>query len=344
MARARASRRASCSGAGRRRGHTRRRVNRVARGPGRCWRRSACSSRSRCPSLGSGAWPFEPPSVDPRGILGPLVRVADREWDLGILRSTAVPRRAPRRARRSGQLARSAPGRAGPRSALAALVVRDALVPASLLQVGLRDATAPWYFTNDSTYQIELAGDLVLDGDNPYGHDYDGSGLERFYPAADDQAAALRPVGARPLRLLPRDGADRGRLAAPARARRTTTGSSSCSRPSRCSRRRCSSPPRSRGGSPSAPGSPRTRSSSTAPGSGPPTPRRSCARPRLRAGHASAPVWAAASLGAARRCSSSSRSSPSRSSPSCSCRACPRRALPGGAAFAGVFSPPCSRS
>ena len=42
------------------------------------------------PDLGSGAWPFDPTSVNPRGILGPLVRVADREWDLGILRSTAV--------------------------------------------------------------------------------------------------------------------------------------------------------------------------------------------------------------------------------------------------------------
>ena len=70
---------------------------------------------------------------------------------------------------------------------LAGLVCAMLLVPAVLLQVGLRDATEPWYFTNDSTYQIELAGDLVLDGHDPYGHDYDGSGLERFYPAAHDQ-------------------------------------------------------------------------------------------------------------------------------------------------------------
>jgi hypothetical protein len=53
--------------------------------------------------------------------------------------------------------------------------------PATLLQVGLRDATAPWFFTNDSTYQVELAGELVLELDNPYGHDYRPSGLERFY-------------------------------------------------------------------------------------------------------------------------------------------------------------------
>ena len=65
------------------------------------------------------------------------------------------------------------------------------LVPATLLQVGLRDATEPWYFTNDSTYQIEIAGDLVRHGHNPYGHDYGNSGLERFYPAADDEEAAF---------------------------------------------------------------------------------------------------------------------------------------------------------
>jgi hypothetical protein len=142
------------------------------------------------PGLGSGAWPFDPPSVDPRGVLGPLVRVADREWDLGILRSTAIL---------AGLLvALAAAGswrfRTWPRWAavgLAAVVCAMLLVPAVLLQVGLRDATAPWYFTNDSTYQIEIAGDLVLDGDDPYGHDYGDSGLENFYPAADDEEAAF---------------------------------------------------------------------------------------------------------------------------------------------------------
>jgi hypothetical protein len=53
--------------------------------------------------------------------------------------------------------------------------------PSTLLQVGLRDSTAPWFFTNDSTYQAELGGELLLDLDNPYGHDYRESGLERFY-------------------------------------------------------------------------------------------------------------------------------------------------------------------
>ena len=60
-------------------------------------------------------------------------------------------------------------------------VVGLVTVPAVLLQVGLRDATAPWFHTNDSTYQIELAGTLVRHGHTPYGRDYGESGLERFY-------------------------------------------------------------------------------------------------------------------------------------------------------------------
>ncbi len=145
------------------------------------------------PTLGAGGWPFDPPSVHPRGILGPLVRAADREWDLGIIRSTAVL------AGLVVALAATATWRfhVWPRWAgigLTALVCSMLLVPAVLLQVGLRDATAPWYFTNDSTYQIEIAGDLVLDGDNPYGHDYEGSGLERFYPAADNQPEGITQV------------------------------------------------------------------------------------------------------------------------------------------------------
>jgi hypothetical protein len=136
------------------------------------------------PWLGSDAWPFQPPRVDPHGLLGPLVRAADEEWDLGLIRSAAVL---------AGVLVALAAAvwwrAAGwPRWAavgVAAVVAAMLLVPATLLQVGLRDATEPWYHTNDSTYQIEIAGDLILDGENPYGHDYDGSGLERFYPAVD---------------------------------------------------------------------------------------------------------------------------------------------------------------
>jgi hypothetical protein len=148
------------------------------------------------PNLGSDPWPFNPPSVHPRGVLGPLVRAADLEWDLGIIRSMAVL------AGLAVALAAAATWRfrVWPRWAgigLTALVCAMLLVPAVLLQVGLRDATAPWYFTNDSTYEIELAGDLVLDGRNPYGHDYEGSGLEG---GADGRRLAAR---AEPVRRLP---------------------------------------------------------------------------------------------------------------------------------------------
>ncbi len=136
------------------------------------------------PWLGSDAWPFDPPRTDPQGLLGPLVSVADKEWDFGILRSLAVL--AGLAVAVAAALVWRRP--TWPRAAavaLTAVVVATLLVPATLLQVGLRDATEPWYHTNDSTYQIELAGDLILDGDNPYGHDYGDSGLERFYPAVD---------------------------------------------------------------------------------------------------------------------------------------------------------------
>jgi hypothetical protein len=135
------------------------------------------------PELGADPWPFHPPSVRAQGLLGPLVRAADGEWDLGAIRTPAVL---------AGLLvvaaalvlARTRSLRSDLLVALAAVVAALIVVPAVLLQAGLRDATAPWFHVNDSTYQIELAGDLVLDGENPYGHDYRGSGLERFYPAA----------------------------------------------------------------------------------------------------------------------------------------------------------------
>ena len=137
------------------------------------------------PDLGSGAWPFAPASVDPHGALGPLVRAADREWDPDIPRTAAMI--AALLVALAGAVAwRADRWRRRWAIALCAVVVLLLVVPAVLLQVGLRDATAPWYHVNDSTYQIEIAGDLVLDGDNPYGHDYRQSGLENWYPAAGE--------------------------------------------------------------------------------------------------------------------------------------------------------------
>jgi hypothetical protein len=136
------------------------------------------------PELGSDPWPFRVIPTDAEGILGPLVRAADGEWDLGILRAAAIL---------AGLIVAVATAivlwlrGASPLvlGAVCAVVVALLVVPATLLQVGLRDATHPWYHVNDSTYQIALAGELVLDGETPYGHDYRGTGLERWYPAVD---------------------------------------------------------------------------------------------------------------------------------------------------------------
>jgi hypothetical protein len=140
------------------------------------------------PELGSDPWRFRPGSVDPQGPLAPLVRAAGEEWDLGIPRAAAILAALLCGATAVWLLAvRSGASRAAaglPRWAAVALILAVGLLltaPATLLQLGLRDSTAPWFFTNDSTYQAELGGELLLDLDNPYGHDYRESGLERFY-------------------------------------------------------------------------------------------------------------------------------------------------------------------
>jgi hypothetical protein len=132
------------------------------------------------PELGSDPWPFRTGPVEPEGPLAPLVRAAGEEWDVGIARAAVFA---------AVLLCGAAAltlyrGRSWPASVGVGLVLAVALLlmaPSTLLQAGLRDSTAPWFHTNDSTYQIELAGDLLLDGENPYGHDYRRSGLERFY-------------------------------------------------------------------------------------------------------------------------------------------------------------------
>jgi hypothetical protein len=145
------------------------------------------------PELGSDPWRFRPGEIEAQGPLAPLVRAAGEEYDLGIPRACAflagllcgavavwlvAAQAGWSRARRPG-------GGVGlSRRAAVWLVLGVGVLlaaPATLLQIGLRDSTAPWFFTNDSTYQIELGGELLLDLDNPYGHDYRDSGLERFY-------------------------------------------------------------------------------------------------------------------------------------------------------------------
>jgi len=150
------------------------------------------------PGLGSDPWPFRTPPISGHGLLGPLVRAADGRWDLGVVRTPAVL---------AGVLVaaiavagwHAETWRAWVLVAACTAVIVLVTVPATLLQVGLRDGSAPWFHTNDSTYQIELAGLLVRHGHTPYGHDYGGSGLERFYsrdgtvpPPTDHPQVALR--------------------------------------------------------------------------------------------------------------------------------------------------------
>jgi hypothetical protein len=142
------------------------------------------------PELGSNPWVFRPDTVDPLGPLAPLVEAAGGRWDTGMARACAflaalLAAIAALAGWRSGLSARAA-------AALVLAVAVLLLAPSTLLQLGLREATAPWFHTNDSTYQIELAGELLLDGRSPYGHDYRFSGLERFYTRDGTASEAVR--------------------------------------------------------------------------------------------------------------------------------------------------------
>ncbi len=135
------------------------------------------------PELGSDPWPFRPGEVDPQGPLSPLVRAAGEEWDVGIARAAAFLAGLLCGAAALWLLATGGRRRV-PLWAGVALVLSVGVLlmaPSTLLQLGLRQSTEPWFFTNDSTYQIELGGELLLDGEDPYGHDWSRSGLERFY-------------------------------------------------------------------------------------------------------------------------------------------------------------------
>jgi hypothetical protein len=133
------------------------------------------------PELGSDPLRFRPGSVDPQGMLAPLVRAAGEEWDVGIARAAAFGAALLCGAAAALLIARPRPWPPWGGIALVLAVGVLLMAPSTLLAMGLRDSTAPWFFTNDSIYQIELGGDLLLDLDNPYGHDYRESGLERFY-------------------------------------------------------------------------------------------------------------------------------------------------------------------
>jgi len=132
------------------------------------------------PFLGAEPWEFRPASVDASGPFAWLVDAVDGEWDVEAVRAPALLAGVLVALAALAALKRAAWPRwalVGVTTAVCALL----LAPAVALQIGLRQSTEPWFHTNDSTYQIELAGDLLREGENPYGHDYSRSGLERFY-------------------------------------------------------------------------------------------------------------------------------------------------------------------
>ena len=78
--------------------------------------------------------------------------------------------------------------------------------PSTFLQVGLRDSTAPWFFTNDSTYQIELGGKRCSRRRQPLRPRLQPGGPGALLHRSTALfAARARPRGGAPaLRLLPR--------------------------------------------------------------------------------------------------------------------------------------------
>ena len=143
------------------------------------------------PELGSDPWPFRAPPAEPRGVLAPLVRVAGGGWEPGLLRAAATV--AGLVVALAAALALSRRGARRSVAVAVTVVVAALLVlPGVLLQAGLREGTAPWFHVNDSTQQIDIAGELVRSGESPYGYDYRDSGLERFYALDGSVSARTR--------------------------------------------------------------------------------------------------------------------------------------------------------
>ena len=132
------------------------------------------------PSVGADGWTFAAGHVHPQGSLAWLVELARGRWDVNLLRTTVVATMA---LVTLGGLLVLRGWRPGRRTLVVVTMAAVAcvLLPPVLLQMGLRQSTAPWFYTNDSTYQIELAGSVARHGESPYGHDYRYTGMERFY-------------------------------------------------------------------------------------------------------------------------------------------------------------------
>ena len=200
---------------------------------------SACSARSSRERARARLRPVAVPDAADlaHGLLGPLVRAAD-----GALGS----RRRPHAGRARGRARRGVAVAGWRARAWRAWVLVAACVAVIVLRRRARDAApgracatrpAPWFHVNDSTYQIELAGDARPARPHPVRPRLRGLRAGAVLQPRRHRAAAGRaPAGRAPaLRLLPRHRADRGRVELRSRARSTTTACSSCSRRSAAS-------------------------------------------------------------------------------------------------------------
>jgi hypothetical protein len=131
-------------------------------------------------ALGADPWKFHPPRARPQGPLAELARLSRERWDVGLLRVASLAILLAVVALVVAAVCGWSP-RPVTLSAVTVVLCAAMVIPPVLLQMALRDATAPWFYTNDSTYQTELAGAVVRGGNSPYGHDYRSSGLQRFY-------------------------------------------------------------------------------------------------------------------------------------------------------------------
>jgi len=99
--------------------------------------------------IGEGGWVFRTGKVEPHGVLGSLVALAQGHWNPALLKFAAVVAALVLVIAVTFVRERWTARRA---LLVTFLVTALLVVPGVLLQAALRDSTAQWFYTNDSTY------------------------------------------------------------------------------------------------------------------------------------------------------------------------------------------------
>ena len=182
------------------------------------------------PELGSDPWHFRPAAASTAGAA--RAAGARRRRGVGPRHRPRVGASSPRCCAAAAAIAAAhalaaGAARAGPASRWCSPSGCCWPLPSTLLQLGLRDSTAPVVLHE----RLDLPGRAgrrprARTADNPYGHDYRTPGLERFYTRDGSVSERVREkeVALAPLRLLPRRGAERRACGGCCRSRSTTTG------------------------------------------------------------------------------------------------------------------------